>query len=75
MMDEQQALALSHLYVEARIAAAEQEWLLRAVGTRRTYFSACAAWAGTILVRIGRRLEASGGAAHTAPSLEMRRAA
>jgi len=71
MMDEQRALALSRLYVEERIAAAEKEWLLRTVGTRRA--SVCIAWAGGILVRIGRQLESFGGAAHTAPSFEMRR--
>ncbi len=75
MMDEQRALALSRLYIEERIAAAEKEWLLRAVGTRRASFSVCAAWVGGILVRIGRQLETCGGAAHTAPSLEMRRRA
>lgn len=74
MMDEQQALALSRLSIEERIAAAEKEWLLRAVDTRRAPFSVCAAWAGGILVRMGRRLETFGGAAHTAPSFEMRRA-
>ncbi len=75
MMDEQRALALSRLYIEERIAAAEKEWLLRAIGTRRASFSVCAAWAGSILVRIGRRLESFGGAAQTAPSFEMRRRA
>jgi hypothetical protein len=75
MMDEQRMVALSRLYTEERIAAAEKEYLLRTLGTRRAYFTACVAWAGGILVRIGRRLEASGGAAHTAPSFEMRRAA
>ena len=74
MMDEQRMVALSRLYIEERIAAAEKEHLLRTIGTRRASFAACAAWAGGILVRIGRRLEASGGAAHTAPSFEMRRA-
>ncbi len=75
MMDEQRALALSRLYVEERIAAAEKEWLLRTVGARRVSFSVCAAWTGGILVRIGRRLESFGGAAHTTPSFEMRRRA
>ncbi|MCA1668042.1 MAG: hypothetical protein LC793_11750 [Thermomicrobia bacterium] len=74
MMDEQQALALSRLSIEERIAAGEKEWLLRAVDTRRVPFSVCAAWVGGILVRIGRRLETFGGAAQTAPSFEMRRA-
>jgi len=74
MMDEQQALALSRLSIEERIAAAEKEWLLRVVDTRRAPFSVCVAWVGGILVRIGRRLETFGGAAHTAPSFEMRRA-
>jgi len=73
MMDEQRALALSRLYIEERIAAAEEAWLLRSVGTRRAYFPICAAWAGGVLVRTGRRLEAFGGAVHTAPSFGMRR--
>ncbi|MDQ2786077.1 MAG: hypothetical protein M3Y58_13875 [Chloroflexota bacterium] len=75
MMNEQQALALSRLSIEERIAAAEKEWLLRTVGTRRASFSRWVAWAGGILVRIGRRLETFGGAAQTAPSFEMRRRA
>lgn len=75
MMDEQRMVALARLYIEERIAAAEKEYVLRTIGTRRAYFAACAAWVGGMLVRIGHRLEASGGAAHTAPSFEMRRAA
>ena len=75
MMDEQRMVALSRLYIEERIAAAEKEHLLRTVGTQRASLAAGAAWMGGILVRIGRRLEASGGAAHSAPSFEMRRAA
>ena len=75
MMDEQRMVALSRLYTEERIAAAEKEHLLRTIGTRRVSFAAGAVWAGSILVRIGRRLEASGGAARTAPSFDMQRAA
>lgn len=74
MMDEQRALALSRLYIEERLAAAEKAWLLRTVGTRRAYFSPGVRWAGGLLVRIGRRLEAFGGAVHTAPAFGMRRA-
>lgn len=74
MMDEQRALALSRLYIQERIAAAEKEHLLRMVGTRRAYLREAVAWAGSILVRIGRRLESFGGAAHAGAALEMRRA-
>lgn len=74
MMDEQRMVALSRLYIEERIAAAEKERLLREIGTRRAYIPVCAAWAGSVLVRIGRRLEASGGAPHTKAGFEMRRA-
>ncbi|GEM_PF-3612776 len=74
MVDDQRALALSRLYIEERIAAAEKERLLHTVGVRRAYFSRCAAWTGSILVRIGRRLEAFGGAAHVGTAFEMRRA-
>ncbi len=74
MMDEQRMVALVRLSIEERIAAAEKERLLRAIGTRRAYIPVCAAWVGSVLVRIGRRLEAFGGGAHTAPSFEMRRA-
>jgi nicotinic acid phosphoribosyltransferase len=74
MMDEQRMVALSRLYIEERIAAAEKERLLRDFGTRRAYVPAGAVWVGGILVRVGRRLEAFGGAAHTAPSFNMRRA-
>ncbi len=75
MMDEQRALILSRYYIEERLAAAEKERLLRAYGIRRTYLAPTVAWAGGILVRIGRRLEASGGMAHAKAGLEMRRAA
>ncbi len=75
MMDEQRALALSRCYIEERLAAAEKERLLRAVGTRRTSLAASVAWAGGALVRIGRRLESLGGAAHGSAAFEMRRAA
>jgi hypothetical protein len=74
MMDEQRMVALSRLYIEERIAAAEKEHLLRAIGTRRAYLPAGAVWAGGVLVRVGHRLEAFGGAAHTPPSFNMRRA-
>ncbi|MHB8648485.1 MAG: hypothetical protein ACYDAR_22110 [Thermomicrobiales bacterium] len=75
MMDEQRALALSRLYIEERIAAAEKEHLLRTVGTRRAYFAVCAAWVGSGLVHIGRRLEAFGGATRAKAGFELRRAA
>ena len=75
MMDEQRMLALSRLYIEERIAAAEKEHLLRMAGMRRASLPACAAWAGSVLVRTGRRLETLGGATHTTPSFEMRRRA
>lgn len=75
MMDEQRMLALSRLYIEERISAAAKEHLLRTVGTRRASFPTCAAWAGSVLVRTGRRLESFGGAAHAVPSYEMRRRA
>lgn len=74
MMDEQQIMALSRLYIEERIAAAEKEYLLSAIGTRRAYFPACAAWVGSVLVRAGRRLEAFGSPAHAKAGFEMRRA-
>ncbi len=74
MMDEQRMLALSRLYIEERIAAAEKEHLLRTVGTRRASFPMCAAWAGSLLVRTGRRLESFGGAPHAKAGFEMRRA-
>ncbi len=75
MMDEQRAWVLSRYYIEERLAAAEKERLLRACGTRRAYLAPMVAWAGSILVRIGRRLEASGGMAHAKAGFEMRRAA
>ena len=75
MMDEQRMVALSRLYTEERIAAAEKEQLLRAIGTRRAYFPACAAWIGGALVRAGHRLEAAGGAPPARAGFEMRRAA
>lgn len=74
MMDEQRMVALSRLYIEERIAAAEKEHLLRTIGTRRASFSVCAARAGGILVRIGRRLESVGGAPHAKAGFEVRRA-
>lgn len=73
MMDEQRMVALVRLSIEERIAAAKKEHLLRTIGTRRAYLPVCAAWAGSALVRVGRRLEAFGGA-RTASSFEMRRA-
>ena len=73
MMDEQRMVALSRLYIEERIAAAEKEHLLRTVGTRRASFRGVRGM-GRQHPRADRaRLEASGGAAHTAPSFEMRR--
>ncbi len=75
MMDEQRALALSRLYIEERIAAAEKAQMLREIGTRRTYLAGAMTWTGSVLVRIGRRLESFGGAAHAGPAFEMRRAA
>ncbi len=74
MMDEQQALTLACLAIEERIAAAEKEWLRRAIGTRRASFSVCTAWAGGILVRIGHRLEVFGGATHAKAEFEVRQA-
>jgi hypothetical protein len=72
MMDEQRMLAQSRLYIEERIAAAEKEHLLRMVGARRASFPV---WVGSVLVRTGRRLESFGGAAQSAPSFNVRRAA
>lgn len=75
MMDDRRAFELSRLYIQERIAAAEREHLLREFGQRRAYFSEFAARAGNLLVRVGRRLEAIGGAAQTGPSLEMQQGA
>jgi hypothetical protein len=75
MMDEQRAFELSRLYVEERLAAAEKEYLLRSLGQQRAYLSGVTGWVGSVLVRVGRRLEVAGGAAHTGPSLEMRQRA
>jgi len=72
MMSDQVALALSQIYVAERLAMAEKEHLLVSAGQSRAYTSVFAAWAGSVLVRLGRRLEAIGGAAHPAPSFEMR---
>lgn len=75
MMDDQRALELSRLYIEERLAAAEKEHLLRSIGRPRPYVSEFAAWAGSMLVRVGRRLEVIGGATQSGPSFEMRQRA
>lgn len=75
MLDEQRAFELSRLYVSERLAAAEKERLLRSVGHHGGYLSEFAAWAGSALVRMGRRLETVGGAPESVPSFEMRRRA
>lgn len=74
MMD-QRAYELSLCYIAERLAAAEEAHLLRAVAPRRSRLPACAAWAGGVLVRAGRRLQAIGGAQTIAPSLGMQRGA
>jgi hypothetical protein len=74
-MDDLRVYELSRLYVSERLAAAEKERLLAAYGHRTASVSGFAAWTGSVLVRVGRRLEKIGGAAHTAPSFEMRQRA
>lgn len=75
MLDDLRAFELSRLYVIDRLAEAERERLLRSCEHRHGYVSDVTARAGRVLVRVGRRLETLGGAAHTAPSFEMRRRA
>ncbi len=72
MMDESRAYELSRTFIEERLAQAEKERLLNAFGQQRAYRSEAAAWVGSVLVRLGRRLETMGGATQSAPSLGMR---
>lgn len=74
MMDDLRAFELSRLYINDRLVEAEKERLLLLYGRRPAYVAWLAARAGSVLVRVGSRLETLGGAAHTTPSFEMRRA-
>lgn len=72
MMFDDRIYELSQLYIKDRHARAERDYLLATCGRPSPSLSACAAWSGRALVRLGHRLERIGGAACGSPAPEMR---